>query len=315
MTEQQKEYNRLILSKTIEDNIDLCDVFIEAYTELIKKHHYDPITGAEEADAKILLQMMMSKLIHIKKLIEGVGYKDKSGNTILNEIIDPTIISSLVRNLFETACAFHLIYVSPTSKEDSLVVYRLWVSAGLKYRQRFTSSLISTSNKKKAKEEQDEIDELEKQIHASNTYKRLNTRNAGKIDTKIKEKDYRIVIDGNNVKFKNWHEIPQEMGCKKDFFENIYTYFSLYSHPSNVSVFQFAEMFRKSDPAYEGKVVFNLRFCFSMASIFLSDYLKVFPTNQITFENLPIVNQAICNFHNRVIRGNHYSINDAHESI
>lgn len=101
------------------------------------------------------------------------------------------------------------------------------------------------------------------------------------------------------------------MGIKDGLFENIYTYFSLYSHPSNVAVFQFDSMFKKGEEAFLDLTNFNLRTAFMMLSIFIADYISLFPTVIKTFDSFDIKDQIVINFHNTCARNQDYSINDS----
>ena len=56
---------------------------------------------------------------------------------------------------------------------------------------------------------------------------------------------------------------------------------------------------------------FNMHYFFMLASIFIADYLNLFPSNLDLFNNQPILNQIIINFHNTFARGNEFSINDS----
>ena len=127
----------------------------------------------------------------------------------------------------------------------------------------------------------------------------------------IKKKDYLIKFNGNEVVFLSWRELVQTMDIKGDKLDQIYTYFSLYAHPSNVAVFQFANMFGKNESAYKDIVIFNLQTAFMMLSIFIADFIKTFPEVLKTYERMGLVEQIVINFHNRIARGGDYDINES----
>lgn len=81
------------------------------------------------------------------------------------------------------------------------------------------------------------------------------------------------------------------MGIKETILPNIYTYFSLYSHPSNVSFFEFAGMFEKGNEAYPKLTSFNVKVAFFMFSIFIADYIKIFSNVLKTIEKMSLVKQ------------------------
>lgn len=105
------------------------------------------------------------------------------------------------------------------------------------------------------------------------------------------------------------------MGIRAGLFDDIYTFFSLYTHPSNVAVFQFADMFKQGDEAFLKLTKFNLRDAFCFLSIFIADYLKLFPTVQQVFNSMNIRDQIVINFYNTFMRGRDYSINDSWQAI
>lgn len=304
------ECSRLFMPKTIEEQTELLDVYAELYFNIVFNHQKDETDNDMDEEAKIILQMMMTKILHLKNTIKGIVFKNKSGDS-LNQIIDPTIVASMIRNIFETTGMFNLIYINPKNIEQRRLIYSLWVSAGLKYRQKFENQTHTTENKEKVQSEKEQIDDIKKSIEDSAIFKSLDEKNQGKILTKLQEKDYLVEFDDKTVKFLHWHDLVRVMGIKDGLLENIYTYFSLYTHPSNVSVFQYRDMFLPGDEAYKGLTIFNLRIAYFMFSVFISDYIKLFPKTLETYNKLPIRDQIVINFQNTLCRSYDHSINDS----
>ena len=308
------EYMRLNKLATIEDCLDMFDIFLEHLWNVLDVHHEDKVNSYANKDAKILNQMMFTKLTHLKKIVEGVGYTAKNGDR-LNAIVDPTIVASLTRNIFETVSVFNLIYRNTKSEDEKIIIYDLWVSSGLKYRQRFQSTATTPENIQKIADEQKQIDQIEQEIKDTALYKSLDAKNQGKIDEKIKQKDFKIRFDGKEVIYLVWQDMCDVMGLNKDIFDNIYTYFSLYAHPSEVSVFQFETMFSKQHEEFKQLTTTNLKYCFSLMSVFVADYINLFPQVKDTFEKLEIYKQIALNTHNKMLRDDSYSINDAWKKL
>lgn len=310
----REEFKRLISLSTIQDCLDLFDIFLEHLWNVIQNHHEDKVYSYANKDAKILNQMMFTKLTHLKKIIEGVGYTAQNGDR-LNKIIDPTIVASLTRNIFETVAVFNLIYRNTKNEDEKAIIYGLWLSSGLKFRQRFQSAATTEENIKKLIDEQKQIADIEKEIKDSDLYKSLDAKNQGKIDEKLKQKDFKIRFNGNEVIYLAWQDMCDVMGLNKDIFANIYTYFSLYSHPSQVAVFQFESMFSRENEEFKQLTTTNLKYCFSLMSVFIADYISLFPNVKQTFEELEIYKQIALNAHNKMLRDNAYSINDAWKNL
>ena len=311
--ELRMEILRMADEDTIDEKIALLDTFTHCYMDLVLSN--DAPGDHIEADAKLVLQMMLSKLLHIKKAFEGMTYVSKEGKVLLNGLLDPTIIAVLARNFFEAVCAFHLIYVHTKSKDERLILYNLWVIAGLQYRQKFNDIITTEENKQKSDNEKKQIDALTEGIKNTALFQSLDMKNQNKIFTKIKERDYKISFKGANIEFLSWQDVAQILMNKHKFFKEMYTYFSLYAHPSHVSVFQYSEMFNKTTEGYKGLSKFNLRFCLFLSSMFLGDYIKVFPATLKVFEANSDIDQIKMNFYNKAVRGDLYSINDSWQKL
>lgn len=310
----RQEFLRLIKLETIKDCIDLFDIYLEHLWNVMIEHHEDKVYSYANKDAKIINQMMFTKVTHLKKIVEGVGYTSIHGAQ-LNEIVDPTIVASLTRNIFETVALFNLIFRNPQSKDEKAIIYGLWVCSGLKYRQRFHGIATTTENKQKIEDEKKQIDQIEKEIKSIDLYKSLDAKNQKKIDEKLKQKDFKIRFNGKEVIFLNWQDMCEVMNLNTNLFDNIYTYFSLYAHPSQVSVFQFEHMFGKEDEAFKRLTTTNLKYCFSLLGVFIADYINLFSQVKETFEELEIHKQIAINAHNRMLRGDEFSINDAWKNL
>ncbi len=297
---------------SIDISRELMNIFLEYFFLVIRKHNKDKVYSQAHADAKMIFQMIFTKASHINKLLEGVSFHSKDGGK-LNPIIDPTSIAPLVRTLYETVCVFHLVYILPDSQEKKDLVYQLWVSSGLNYRQRFNASF--PSSQEKLEHERKEIESIKTAIESSDLFKSLNDKNQRKVLTKLKEKDNKISFTELDINFLSWQEISGTMDLKNDLFDNIYSYYSLYAHPSNVSVFQFEMMFSKEEEAFISLTTTSMKYCFALMSIFIADYIKLFPNIQETYNNQDLVSQIVLNFHNHMMRDEEHSINDAWKQL
>ncbi|WP_396145525.1 hypothetical protein [Flavobacterium sp.] len=310
LEELRRKCKRFFWCETISDCQDLLDIYIDFLFQAVDIHHDEDVNDYAEADAKILIQMMMTKALHIKNVLDGVSYVSTTGKS-LNNIIDSTILASLIRNVYETTGMFNLIYRVTKDKYERQIIYFLWVHAGLSYRQRFDSVLTTEENKEKAEREKKQMDNILIGIENNPIFQKLDEKNQGKIRTKLKERDYLIRFQDDQVEFLSWRELVKTMNIREDKLDHIYGYFSLYSHPSNVSVFQYANMFTKGEESYIKLAIFNMRVAFFMFSIFIADYIKLFPNALKTYESMGIVEQIVINFHNSQARGHEFDINDS----
>jgi hypothetical protein len=258
---------------------------------------------------------MFSKIGHLENQLGGVGYTSSAGD-VLNPIIDPSIIASTVRTIFEAVGMFSTVNVLPKSEEERMIVYNLWAIAGLKFRQSLVTPTSTQENRDKAAAELQQIVALTNEIEQSTVFKSLSQKSKDKIYSRISQKEYDIYFDNNNVKcIGGFQEMVKFTGLKHGIMDRIYTYFSLNSHPSFVSVFQFAEMFAQENPEFVNLTKFNLDLAFMLISVFIADYIKVFPDSKDIFETLSIRDQCVINFFNKLVRGEEFNINDCLDSL
>src|SRR5688572_8698261 len=101
--ELRNEFTRLRLTETLKDGSDMLDIYASYFFKVMSEHQDILKRSGTDKDAALLNQMMFSKSLHVRKLIDnnGVSFKSDDGKG-LNPIIDPTIVVSLVRNIYET---------------------------------------------------------------------------------------------------------------------------------------------------------------------------------------------------------------------
>lgn len=308
------EYLRLTRRLNIQDNYDALEMYADYLMKIVRVHHTDKVRSVSELEARMINQMMLTKVLHIRQIVNGIKFTSSDGAS-LNEIIDPTVVAALIRNVYETVSMFNLIFRNTKTKDEKLILYNLWVIAGLNYRQKFRSVISTPENEKKANDEKSQIDKLILEIENTELYRSLEQKEKGKIQKKIDEKDFKISFEGNKVIFLHWQQLCNTMGVEPGLFDGIYTYFSLYAHPSNVAVFQFGGMFDGEDKACWSITIYNLKNLFALLSIFIADYIHLFPTVANIFNQQPLMNQLVINSHNTLLRGYEYSINDSWKKL
>lgn len=298
----------------IAEYIEQLTMFSDIFLRIVQNHPRKEDDSELQYHGKIIMQMMAVKTLHLNKLSEGVSYLSKDLTTRLNNILDPTIIAQLVRNIFETTALFNLLFRSSKSEEEKLIIHNLWRISGLSYRQRFTDVITQPENRAKSESEKQQIDQYINEIENTGLYKSLDGKEQKKIHGRIKDKEFLLRIENNKVNYLVWWQMVQQMQIDERLFNHMYSFFSQYSHPSYVSVFQFAQMFSDDRDFYE-MAEFNLHNASLICSIFLADFIYAFPEAKETFEQLPIINQILLNANNKLARGEDFSINDAFQAL
>ncbi len=308
------QFDRLSLCRSLQDSFDLLNIYHESMFYILVEFHGKPVKTIIDRDANLLFQMMLTKALYLQKIISGVSYDSNFGKS-LNNIIDPTVVAVAIRNIFETTCVFHIIYSNTETEDERIILYNLWKHSGLKFRSRFEEIATTEENVAKMEGEKKEMKRLENEIRGTKLFESLDKKNQGKIITKLKEKDYKISIENGKVNFLSWQDITETMNLEKSLFDKIYTYFSLYTHPSNVSVFQYSDFFTKGEESFKRVTNYNLQNAFAFLSIFISDYIKYFSETLTIFEELPLINQLLIDFRQFSMRGREFSINNSFEKL
>jgi len=297
--------------KTIDSCWEMLDKYCSCFFRIMLKHHYDSVETQSQADTRTLFQMMFSKALNVKLLLNGIEYDD--GESHLKNIIDPTILYTVIRNMYEALCAFELINIIPNTDEKRIIIYHLFKISGLKYRQRFFDvENLTPEQKKKGEIEKQEIDKSINIIKNTSLYLSLSQSDKCKIEKVIKDKTYQIVIDDDNkVKLLGWKDIPRTFGAVDMNLGFLYTNFCLNAHPSYVSMFQFRDMFSKDNPEYISMTIDCIRICLTILGIYLADYITLFPQVLETYKTFSMEDQFLLDFHNYLARGEKFSIGDS----
>ena len=309
--ELRREYEKLLKMDDIDYSKEVIDRYLDFFMKIIWEFHPKPVCTQNMSDAKIIFQMFFTKLLSLRKALDGVSFRANNGS-FLKQIIDPTTFIPIVRTIYESVCAFEIVYIVPDTEEKKNILYNLWTKAGLEYRQRFAQTITEPELLTKIADEQECIKECKEYIKNATTYKSLSEREQNKIQSTMQEKDFKIQIDSGFVKKLSWQEISSMFGGERinTVFANVYTYFSLYSHPSQVAVFQFQDMFTDEKP-YIPIILLNVKFSLVLLSIFLADYIKLFPEIKSDFfliEDTLI--QMSLDAYNKFIREDNFLIDD-----
>ena len=104
------------------------------------------------------------------------------------------------------------------------------------------------------------------------------------------------------------------MGFKHGTFYNLYSYFLLYTHPSNVAVFQFNQLFQEGTSFLE-LVGFNLILVSKIVSAFLADYLSVYPDSIVAYTNLSFRDKILIDINNIFFRDSERAISDSWKEL
>jgi hypothetical protein len=264
-----------------------------------------------EKEAYILYSLIVLKCESIFTLSGGKAHKNSINNVETRITFDPFSIWPIVRSQFEAYCTFYLIFIQPKEDNERQLFYNLWVLSGLNYRQRFMSEF--PENKIKKEEETQTIEQIKRDILNNQFYISLDSKNKKFFDERIKHREWQCYFDGINIKKAGFEDLAILAGMKSSMVENLYSYLSLSSHPSNVSVFQFRDLYKLDQ---DRQMTFDaLELSKNFAAFAITDFAKTNKHSKKSFESLPETYQAFINMINSVFRSEEYSVNQIQKTF
>ena len=285
-----------------ENSIKTLEIFIEFIFKVASNHHKDADVIPEDRYGKIILQMIFTKLYHIKQSFEGIDYPG------LNKIKDPSLISNNIRNLFEMIAVFNLFFVKSNSNEEKKLKLLIWDFCSLSYNTSITKVTDELLNSKFEESNENKINVVRNKIENNIFYESLGEAERTKIQKIIKYKEFKISMTNGVIKKLSWQDIADDFPDSKKILDKKYTYLSFFSHPSHLSVEQFSRTYSNEDKMWIELSAYNIKDCFLFTSIFLADYISVFPNVINTYNEQSDLNKFVINFYNVLVRGETFSI-------
>lgn len=274
----------------------------KVHSEIIPKDRNEQLN-----DALIVFQMVLSKGLAVRRLQEGLDFQNSLNGTNMRSLVDPTAIAALIRTQFEAFANFHNIYNYPNDPELVSLLHSLWKLAGLKVRQNTVKDEMLEEHRIKAKLEATVIEELEQEIYSNAYYLALDETQQSWLRERMKKRDFELIFkDGKFIK-PGWRELYLNAGAKETLLHQ-YALLSQYSHPSNVSVFQFAQMYEIGFEKEMGKLFLSQSSI--IIAFMISEYCHYLPLAMKKFKELPDLNQLVIDSFNRNLRSKDYEISD-----
>lgn len=318
MEEFDKEhYRRLIwaltVSKNFRNEITAYKRILDSSMKILFDHKKNSILSEKENDGHLMVQIFLLKSMSLIKLTTGIRYRNDLNGTNLNDIYDPFGMGNLVRSQYEAFCNFNNIYIQSKNQDEIDLKYYLWVLGGLKSRQRFPA--ISQKAIEQRKKEAEIIEQYLDLLKKNTCFNELHDRARSNIEGCIGRREWQIKVTGDNAYKIAWHEMFSNAGVKH--YDEQYNYLSSLSHPSNLSVIQFKQMFEGSTPDeradYQSMRVM-LNTSKTIMSFLLREYITYFKLHSL-FDELPLIDQMLVNANNKTFRGEEYVLNNTLELL
>ena len=278
-----EEVQKFIQLDTIDDCKQYLRVMLDFYFDVIKSPEGRKATSDIEDDRNIWMQTLFSEGFHFLSLLDGVGYN--KGIDRLNPIVDPSVLFSVARRIYESVIAFEILFVIPDSEDKKAILYNLFMAHGLSERLKNIDEEMRSHNPERVAEEQKDIDECLREIEGTDLYSELDQQTKNIIKNAFGKKFRYIFKEDNSLEFVNYDDADKLLRIKNNMLKGTYSYFSLHGHPSYVSIFQFRDAFNNDSRADISLMAPHATQCvLAFMSFFIVDYMKLVPEIKTMFD-------------------------------
>ena len=278
-----EEVQKFIQLDTIDDCKQYLRVMLDFYFDVIKSPEGRKATSYIEDDRNIWMQTLFSEGFHFLSLLDGVGYN--KGIDRLNPIVDPSVLFSVARRIYESVIAFEILFVIPDSEDKKAILYNLFMAHGLSERLKNIDEEMRSHNPERVAEEQKDIDECLREIEGTDLYSELDQQTKNIIKNAFGKKFRYIFKEDNSLEFVNYDDADKLLRIKNNMLKGTYSYFSLHDHPSYVSIFQFRDAFNNDSRADISLMAPHATQCvLAFMSFFIVDYMKLVPEIKTMFD-------------------------------
>lgn len=276
---------------TLNDYKDHMRIMLDFYFDVIQSFKGNKASSELEDDCNIWIQQMFSMGNHFLSLLDGVGYR--RGTTILNPIIDPDILFTVVRRIYESVVVFETLFILPKDENHQTILYNLFMAHGLSERLRVIDDEMRKDYQERIAEEERNIEACKKAIKECPLYATLDKQRKSVIDNAFGKK-YRYVFSEDDklesIKYETAYKVIR---VKEELFNSLYSFFSLHGHPSFLSICQYREAFVPEHREDVMMAKFATECTLSFMSIFIVDYMKLNPLVKRMYDKLELARQCI----------------------
>ena len=282
------------------DTIEHLDIMLDFYFKVFSSLSSIEFNSEFKAMICTSVQMMFTKGKALRNLLEGIDHSVESRYIHYNT--DHTVLFSIVRTAYEQLCTFELLCILPDSDEKKLFLEKAYIASGEWNRLK----MIESDNDPKIIEEVDGIrqviDECKQAIHSTDLFKKLSITERESLNREIfKNGNYQILFkkDGGIITHVGWDEMRKYIGLNVSF-DGIYRYVCNMAHPSYIGLSQF--YYAHEDFSIKDLNDTALTQMLAIMSVFIMDYLEVFPEAKNVYERLNCKQKGIISKYNMCLR-------------
>lgn len=270
--------------KDLNDSKRYMDLMLDFYFKVIQSPEGRKCTSAFDDDRNIWLQQMFSMGCHFRSLLDGVGYHN--GLDAMNPIIDPDVLFTVARRIYESVVVFYALFVLPKDKDHYTILYNLFMAHGLSERLKGMDEDMRKKQPERVDSEEANIAACKAAIINCPLYSQLSRQTKNTINNAFGRKYRYIFTENDELKFVQYEEAYRIIRVKKELFSSLYPFFSLHGHPSYLSICQFRDAFKTEFRADMMMAEHATQCAISFMSIFIIDFMKANPEVKARYDML-----------------------------
>lgn len=293
-------YQHILADKNLQASKDYLDLMNNFYFKVMRDaaETKDTLVNSE---LRCLVQMMFTKGVSLRRMLDGFSFVQ--GDVHLNTITDHTLLNTIARTMFESLMGFELITRIPDTNDKRTILQNVWCASSLTSRLKMFTSEAEERFAERFKHERENIDYCKDQIYKTELYSRLGESDKKEIEKSIKRGEYQLIIDTDeHVKRVAWDEVRQYCDLRTDNLHGVYKYLCNMAHPSYYALMQFKDSYKGDSPAFVELACMASKNALVFMSVFIMDYMLVFPDTQHSFEELDAETQFMICLYNDIMR-------------
>lgn len=296
-----EEVFELTQMRSLEDCKRYMRVMLDFYFEVIQSPEGRKCSSALEDDRNIWFQQMFSTGCHFLSMLDGVGYQ--KGVDRLNPIVDPDVLFTVGRRMYESVVVFDTLFIIPKDKDRQTILYNLFMAHGLSERLKDLDEEMKSHHPERVASEEADIAACKDAIVSCPLYEQFDNQTKKQIDFIFGKKFRYVITDDHKLEFVDFDKAYQILGVKEDLFQSLYSFFSLHGHPSYLSVCQFRDAF-KPGVRSDWKMAQHATQCaLSFMSIFIVDYMKLNPEVKAMYDKMEMPRRFAIGMYEDAMRG------------
>lgn len=300
----EEMFMKMFSLDTIRDCKSYLKLMLNFYFDVMVAYSEKPVPSQMMADANLWIQTIFTKGLAFLKMLDGNDFRRNELH--LNPIIDPSLLFTVARRMYESLVIFELLFIVPDSDDKKTILYNLFITAGLSERLDDVSDDSKYRNSQRVADEKADIAACKTAIEGTSLYSNLSVEAKKVIENGLRSHKFRYYFNKDDMPCRvNFDKAYELLRIRKDIFEKQYSFFSLQGHPSYLALIQFRDAFKGQNPKFREFAKFATQCVLACMSIFIVDYMKMFPIAKTLYDNLGKITRFAIGMYEDALRDEH----------